>query len=62
MTAARRECESRDLARRESARRGSEFELGISRVPDLNISGTLLRKKYQKIRKNIRHCEGPLNH
>ena len=38
----RRERKSRDL-------RASELELGISRVPDWNISGTLLRKNSRKL-------------
>ena len=63
VTAARRNCKSRDhsvlefelrisvvsvshviFACRERECRALEFESGLSRVPDWNISGTLLRK------------------
>ena len=37
------------FACRESERRMSEFELELSRVPDRNIRGTLLRKNSRKL-------------
>ena len=42
------------FACRESERRVSEFELELSRVPDRNISGTLLQRNSRKLRINNR--------